>query len=330
MDKISVIMPVKNTALYLAECLDSLLTQTYKHWELIAIDDHSDDDSAQILNQYSRLDDRISTYSNNGRGIIDALQTGYQYSSGQFIHRMDSDDVMSKDKLQLLYEATKIDQESTIAIGLVSYFSAQPLGQGYKKYADWLNRLTSSGTNFKDIYKECTIPSPCWMVSRTVFEKAGGFTHKIYPEDYDLAFRFKALGLRVQPVLKEIHYWRDYNTRTSRTNEHYSDNRFTDLKVHHFLRQDKDVNASLILWGAGKKGKQIAKNLNKNNVDFIWACNNPQKIGHNIYGTILKDLSVFSDFEGAQILVAVSSPQEENYIRSIITSYDHHQFYHFS
>ncbi|MCW9041214.1 MAG: glycosyltransferase, partial [Flavobacteriales bacterium] len=81
---ISIIMPVKNTSLYLSECLNSIINQTEKNWELIAVNDHSTDNSKEILASFANQDNRIKVWDNTGNGIIDALQLAYSKSSGTF------------------------------------------------------------------------------------------------------------------------------------------------------------------------------------------------------------------------------------------------------
>ena len=99
---ISILMPVKNTALFLNECLDSIVNQNELNFELIAIDDHSTDESYSILSNYSSKDSRIKVFKNSGKGIIEALRLAYKKSSGSLITRMDSDDIMSINKLKVL------------------------------------------------------------------------------------------------------------------------------------------------------------------------------------------------------------------------------------
>lgn len=326
---ISILMPVKNTGKYLKECLDSIFNQTFKKWELIAVDDGSSDDSLEILKACENDDNRIMVFTNNGSGIIDALRHAYSKSSGNYITRMDSDDVMMPEKLQLMVQQLQTNGKGFLAVGLVEYFSEDKLGEGYQKYTSWLNHLTRKNSNFSDIYKECSIPSPCWMVIREDLDVAGAFASDIYPEDYDLAFRFRKTGMKISGVNKVLHRWRDYSMRTSRTHEHYSDNRFARLKVMHFISQDRDENKDLILWGAGKKGKQIAKLLTERDVKFIWVTNNPKKIGRHIYNILLEDVSTLDQFKNAQIIIVVSSPNDQNEIRNIQFKYGQNEFYEF-
>ena len=328
---LSIVMPVKNTSEYLEACLDSILSQQYQDWELIAVDDHSSDHSLSILHNYAILDGRVHVYKNRGQGIIDALRTAYAHAQGSYITRMDSDDLMHPEKLIRLYETLETHKgQACLAVGLVEYFSDGVLGDGYQSYAKWLNRLTVTANNFLEIYKECPIPSPCWMCSREVLNAAGAFDSNTYPEDYDLAFRMKALDLQIVPVDQVIHYWRDYQNRTSRTDPNYSDNRFTNLKIKYFLEQDHEPDLELILWGAGHKGKAIAKSLIDAHVTFTWICNNQNKIGRDIYGIILMGMDHLSTAQSGQVISSISAAHDAAGTASIIEANDQLQFYRFS
>lgn len=322
-------MPVKNTGKFLKDCVDSIIDQSLTDWKLIAIDDNSTDNSYELLLAYGKKDDRIKVFKNDGKGIISALRLAYKKSSGCYITRMDSDDIMGSHKLSLLYDKLQSIGNGHVAIGLVHYFSEGELGEGYANYATWLNKLTCSESNFSGIYKECSIPSPCWMVSRIDLEASGGFQSDIYPEDYDLAFRFRKAGLKIATVKKEIHQWRDYETRTSRTDKNYTDNTFSALKIFHFLEQDYISTSPLVLWGAGKKGKKIASILSEKNIHFIWICNNSNKIGREIYGTYLQELDELTRPEKVQVIVAVSSPLDSGEIEKMIAKNQQHQYFRF-
>ena len=78
---VSVITPFKNTEKYLSECIESLIGQTYANWELIAINDHSTDNSYSIVEEYAKKDGRIKLFDNDGNGIIEALRTAFKQCS---------------------------------------------------------------------------------------------------------------------------------------------------------------------------------------------------------------------------------------------------------
>lgn len=315
---VSIIVPYKNTANYLPECLDSILEQSYANFELIIVNDHSTDSSKAIVESYAKKDSRIFSYNTNGQGIIDALQFAYSKSKGTYVTRMDSDDIMVPNKLELMVTALQNTGNGHIALGQVSYFSKEGISNGYYTYEKWLNKLTRIGTNFSEIYKECVIPSPCWMVSRVDFDLCGGFNSDIYPEDYDLAFRFYQKKLKCIPCDQVLHMWRDYDDRTSRTSEHYAENYFLDLKMSYFLKIDYHTDRNLVVWGAGKKGKQIAQKLIDQNISFNWICNNKKKIGKHIYGIEMQQFLLLNTLPNPQIIVTVANKNEQRFIRAFL------------
>ena len=92
MPYVSVIVPVYNTKKYLAECLDSVCTQTYPQLEIIVVDDGSTDDSGVLLREYSQRDNRIRVITQKNQGLSAARNTGLEHSSGEYVVFLDSDD----------------------------------------------------------------------------------------------------------------------------------------------------------------------------------------------------------------------------------------------
>jgi len=317
---VSILIPFKNTASFLDECINSILNQTYKNWELIIIDDHSSDNSYSIVNSYAKNDDRITLFKNSGSGIIDALKLAFSRSSGHLITRMDSDDIMRSEKIETLVNNLLQYGKSHVAVGLVNYFSEEGVKSGYKSYEVWLNTLTKTGTNYSEIYKEYVIPSPCWMVYKEDLISVDGFNPGRYPEDYDLAFRFYKQGLKCIPCNTILHDWRDYNSRTSRTHIHYAENHFIDLKLHYFLELDFDKNKTLVVWGAGNKGKKIAKTLIEKDINFEWICDNPKKIGKEIYGKIMYPFSYLKTVKNSQSIISVANKTAQDEIKHFMNN----------
>ena len=314
--KVSIIIPFKNTDQYLTECLDSIRNQTYRDWEVLAVNDHSTDESFDILTSYAQQDNRIKVFQNQGHGIIPALQTGYAQCQGNVVTRMDSDDIMKTNRLEVMVNSLLKHGTGHVAVGQVKYFSDRGISNGYERYEAWLNRLTATGTNFDELYKECVIPSPCWMTYREDFEKCQGFEPNRYPEDYDLTFRLYEHGLTIIPCDQVLHLWRDYDTRTSRTHEHYAQNYFLDIKLHYFLKLNYDPKRPLVVWGAGFKGKKIVKGLKKRNLDFIWLCDNPKKIGKKIYSKQLVHFEALQELNNPQSIITVANEEAQKEIRT--------------
>lgn len=310
-------MPVRNGIPFLEDCLDSIINQSHENWELFVVNDHSTDDTQLVLDKYAKLDNRINPEKNQGNGIIDALNTGYNLSNGDYITRMDADDIMPTNKLEILISLLKTKTSLSVATGHVSYFSATGVKDGYKSYETWLNQLCENNNHYQYIYKECAIASPAWMMRRDHFEKIGGFKSETYPEDYDLCFRMYEHGVKIIPTNAIVHHWRDHGNRTSRNDENYADNRFLELKLEYFKKIEVPKFTRFILLGAGKKGKTVAKFMVENNIAFTWATNNPKKIGVDIYGIILEDYDhVTLDKESTAVLITVANKEEQLEIKS--------------
>ncbi|WP_299111398.1 glycosyltransferase family 2 protein [uncultured Winogradskyella sp.] len=313
---VSILVPFKNTEAFIAECINSILDQTYYNWEAIFIDDNSDDNSYTIVENYSKTDTRIKVYKNKQSGIIEALKTAYKHSSGSYITRMDSDDLMTPIRLETMVNSLEKHGKKHLAVGQVKYFRADGLSDGFARYESWLNSLTIQGRNYSEIYKECVIPSPCWMLHRSDFEACNGFNSEIYPEDYELAFRFYKANFTCIPCDKVLLHWRDYSTRTSRTHEHYAENSFLDLKVKYFIELNYDASRPLAIWGAGHKGKTLAKILIKKNIPFYWICDNPKKIGKHIYDQELFNFNYLAELKNPQSIVTVANTKAQEEITS--------------
>lgn len=309
-NSISIILPVFNAAPFLAACLESIQNQSINDWELIAIDDFSTDSSWEILNSFrAKFPLQVQLLKNKEKGIIPALELAYSKSQGEYITRMDADDLMEKTKLETLRNILIENGKGFVSTGLVKYFSETSLGDGYKKYEKWLNDLSMENKNYDDIYKECVIPSPSWMCHREDFEKCGAFSNSQYPEDYDLCFRFYKNNLKVVSAKKIIHHWRDYSNRTSRTDPNYANPNYFDLKLPYFLELDFDKNRPLVIWGAGTKGKHLAKKLNELKIHFHWVSNNEKKNGKMIYDIKVEHFDKVETLENSQIIISVASPE---------------------
>lgn len=316
-------MAVKDTEPYLPACLDSILAQSYSNWELIAVNDHSTDRTPEILEASAAEDDRIRVFHGTRHKLIPNLQEAYKHCRGTLINRMDSDDKMPEYKLQLLVsEWEKYGKGTIIAGGTAHFVDEGEVGEGFLRYERWLNDVARRNTHYEEIYQECVIPSHCWIIHKEDFDAVGAFDPEVYPEDYDLCFRFYKKGLQVIGVDSVLHYWRDRSDRISRTWDCYKDNRYFDLKLRYFYQLDRDKERPLVLWGAGRNGKDMAKLLQAEDDTFHWVCDNDKKIGRDIYGVYLEHFDVVSSLSNPQIIIVVTSPDDKLRIRELLNSWD--------
>ncbi|MEJ6582771.1 MAG: glycosyltransferase family 2 protein [Crocinitomicaceae bacterium] len=328
--KLSIIMPVKDTAPYLEACLSSIVAQTFADWELIAVNDQSSDNSLEILESFAAIDTRIKVFTNPAAGLLEALRFGHNQTTGELIHRMDSDDKMPSYKLQLMVEAWQKNGKGSLITGGTEYFKdTGEVGDGFKRYDAWLREVARKQSHATEMYKECVIPSNCWLLHREDFDRVGGFEPETFPEDYDLCFRFITSGLNIIGLDEVLHLWRDREDRISRNWEVYRDNRFYKLKVDYFFKHSRKRERPLVLWGAGKNGKDLAKFVLLREKTFTWISNNDKKIGKDIYGIVLDDVNVLKSIENPQIMLAVASPEDQKEIACLMNEMSLEEGNHF-
>lgn len=110
---ISVILPVYNESCdFLSKAIESVLNQTFQDFELIIIDDGSDSNSIEVA--VKKYNDNRVKYVRKEHGFIDTLNLGLSISTGQYIARMDSDDIMHPDRLKIQYEL--MERENTVTV----------------------------------------------------------------------------------------------------------------------------------------------------------------------------------------------------------------------
>jgi len=320
---VSIIMAVKDTAPYLHDCINSIIAQTYQNWELIAVNDHSTDATPEILDAFAKADSRIRIFHSDVPKLIPTLQRGYREVRGTLINRMDSDDKMPDYKIQVLVdEWHKYGKGHVIAGGTEHFVDEGEVGDGFLRYERWLNEVARTSTHYQQIYKECVIPSHCWLLHKEDLDAVGAFDPIVYPEDYDLCFRMYRHGLKIIGIDYILHHWRDRSNRISRTWDEYKDNRYFDLKMRFFYDIDRDYERPLVLWGAGRNGKDMAKILQSYNDIFHWVSNNEKQIGKDIYDVRMQSYTDIPSIENPQIMIVVSSPDGKKEILELLQSWD--------
>ena len=114
MARYSIIIPVYNKELYVARTIESVLKQSVRDWEIIAVDDESGDSSLQILQELSKKDERIKVYSIENKGVSNARNFAMKQACGEYIMFLDADDEMQPDILseyELILEKNNNDNK---------------------------------------------------------------------------------------------------------------------------------------------------------------------------------------------------------------------------
>lgn len=113
-DLISIIVPIYNVEKYLSRCVDSIIGQTYSNLEIILVDDGSPDKCPKICDDYAKIDNRIKVIHKENGGLSDARNAGMKIATGKYISFIDSDDYVSEDFIQILYD-TMVTEGSDVA-----------------------------------------------------------------------------------------------------------------------------------------------------------------------------------------------------------------------
>lgn len=179
MPKISVLMPAYNAEKYIKEAIDSILAQTFSDFELIIIDDGSTDRTAEIVNDYS--DSRIRFCPNEkNMGVAATLNRGLALASGEYIARMDADDISKEERFSK--QVGYLDAHADIAV----------CGTSIELFCDG----TVIGTRFpsteleklkEDLFFSCGIAHPSVMMRKAAILELGGYDPAFNGmEDYEL------------------------------------------------------------------------------------------------------------------------------------------------
>lgn len=193
--KLSVFMPVYNSEAYLAEAIESILAQTFSDFELIIIDDASTDSSYGIIEKYAREDDRIKTYRNRANsGIAMTCNKAVYLSGGEYIARMDSDDIALKHRLEVQWDFMRTNRHLSLCGGWAYIIDERGREIGtFKRPCGWkkINRIIR--------YTNPVIHPTSFMVKRG-FLQVGGYRNFSVSSDYDLLLRMNCAGMKFDNV----------------------------------------------------------------------------------------------------------------------------------
>ena len=291
---VSVVLPVRNAAETIDECLDSIYRQTYKRFEVVVIDDGSTDESLTKIKHWCDRDERIQCYQQAPLGLVSALNKGMELARGDYIARMDADDIMLKNRLQA--QTAYLDQHPHIALVAtqVELFPSHQITPAYQKYIRWQNQCLTPRDIADEIYVESPIAHPSVMVRREACMKLGGYRQGDFPEDYDLWLRMVSHGMQLAKLPQVLLKWRDYGHRTSRVDHRYHKQKFDELRAKHLAKDPRiPTNRPLVLWGAGRKTRQrVALSGIK---PALWVDVDNKKIGKSYLGAKVEHFSWLRD-----------------------------------
>ncbi|MGM9600097.1 MAG: glycosyltransferase family 2 protein [Faecousia sp.] len=258
MPKVSVVMPAYNAEKYIGEAIDSILNQTFTDFEFVIINDGSTDRTKEIILSYS--DPRIVYLENDtNSGIVVTLNKGLDYATGEYIARMDADDISVNTRFQK--QVDYLDIHPNIGV----------LGTGLKKFGDGItesNRIFSANPyqlKAELVFSSC-IAHPTVMMRRLVLEENQIRYQEEFAgaEDYLLWWQL-AQKTNISALTDILHLYRIHNTQiTQDKGEKYKvllkrllEVRFADMQFH-----ANDEQKSIFLkYCIGECGKYTANEL---------------------------------------------------------------------
>lgn len=211
-DLISILMPTYNVAPFVTEAVRSILGQTWQHIELIIVDDCSTDGTYEILNELVKTDSRIKLFRNEVNSkICITLNRAWKETKGEYIARMDGDDVSEPERLDVLI--TYLKSHPNVDLVGSQLISIRENGEtlSYKECLRTPEYITQGN-------QMCPCVSHCWMAKRSVYEKLNGYRNIPYVEDYDFLLRGAAAGFHYANVEEYLHRIRIRDGNTGSTN----------------------------------------------------------------------------------------------------------------
>lgn len=209
MCKISVLMPVYNVELWVEDAIRSILMQTFQDFELVVVNDSSTDNTLNIVNSFKEKDFRIKVLNTTtNSGIVDSLNLGLKYCVGDYIVRMDGDDISVLNRLEVMY--FKMSNNSSIDIlgSQVISIDTNNIESDTYQYPENYNKIKKISRYINPILH-------IWMCKRSLYDELGGYRHIQGAEDYDFILRAISKGKKIINIpdkLYKVRRGRDGNT----------------------------------------------------------------------------------------------------------------------
>jgi len=318
--EVSVLMPVHNAAGTLPAAMRSILRQDFEDFELVVVDDGSDDESPSVMREFMAKDRRVRVFTTGRAGLVETLNKGLAAARGRLVARMDSDDVSHPRRLGLQVRYMAENPDVSIVGSAVKLFPRRSLKGGMLHYEAWVNSLTCWDDIRRDLFVESPLPHPSVMFRKDAVEALGGYRDMGWPEDYDLWLRMAAAGHRMAKLPETLLYWREGEGRLSRSHGMYSPESFRRVKARSLWEWRMKGTRRLQLWGAGRDGKTWAKLLMKTGFEVVQFIDiDKKKVGGQACGGI--PVVWPSDIiKGMTILCAVGIKGAREQIRDYLTA----------
>jgi hypothetical protein len=317
---ISVLLPVRDGAAHLSECIASLEAQSEAAFEVIAVDDGSRDRTPELLRAWAERDPRVRVVTQEPLGLVAALERARAEARGLWLARMDADDVALPRRFAAQRALMEADSGLVACGGGVHYVPRPALKGGALRYERWLNSLTTPDAIVRDLFVECPLAHPTFFLRADAVAAVGGYRDRGWPEDYDLLLRLWRAGGRLGVVPEVLLHWRERGGRLSRVHPAYSAEAFRRCKAHH-LAASLLAGRDVVVWGAGPTGKAFALALAQEGARTrAFVDLDPRKVGKVIHGAPVLAPAELRREPGAFCVAAVGQPGARDEIRAALVA----------
>ena len=229
--RVSVLLPVRDGAPWLASALGSLARQTLVEHEVIAIDDGSTDGSGDILERAARRDARLVVRHTPARGLPAALELALSLARAPWVARQDADDVSHGTRLSRQLEWLEGHPDVDVLGTRIRLFPSSAVGAGMRRWAVWHNALLTHEAMRRELLIDSPLAHGTMMARRATLEAAGGWHERGWAEDLDLWLRLFGRGARFAKLAAVLYGWRQHRSSATRTDPRYSRSQFLSLKA---------------------------------------------------------------------------------------------------
>jgi glycosyltransferase involved in cell wall biosynthesis len=247
--RLSWLIPVRDAYPMILEAIDSVASELGPRDEIVLVDDGS---KIRLERSMFRAAS-VHLIRQEPMGIVAALERGRAEAKGEFIARMDSDDLVLPGRIEAQLEFLNSSPTYGVVGGQAQIFrDGSPVPGGMKRYVDWANGVENIDSA---LLIESPLFHPATTIRAAVLSEVGGYREGPFPEDYELWLRIRRAGWRLHNLPRPVLQIRDRVERLTRTDSRYSRKAFMKCKMEHLSLTRLSTPCRVAVWGVGKAGK---------------------------------------------------------------------------
>ena len=229
---VTVLMPCYNAMPFLIEALESIINQTYTNLEILCINDGSTDDTGKVLERFAKQDSRVKVVHNETNlKLIKSLNKGISLANGEYIARMDADDIAVEDRIQVqmnyFNQNPEIDVVCSASINMTE--EGKAVSQNLPRNYSPIGSLYASFMFVPIGHPEVTIKTKLLRENNFLEEE-----YAIHTEDYELWSRLLRKKYKLVNIDKKLHYYRVNSQSVSRKFTKLQDKNFVECAKRHY------------------------------------------------------------------------------------------------